>query len=541
MKHKILAIITLAIACTACNDFLTDDPTGGKEVNEIATNETQLYQNFVAALYNHVGGNTDNEGLQGTGRGVYDMNTFTTDEAIMPTRGGDWYDGGYWQNLYTHDWNGTDGIGDVWKYLFKCVNLCNLSLEQIAAFETQNAASANTAAWRAEVRALRAMWLFYAMDLYGRVPIYSSSSPSVAEMALQSRSTAYRHIVAELQEALPLLPLQRSNHSGQYYGRLTRPVAWFLLAKLALNAQVYAHDDWTNAATQPSGSDVTFAIDGAAMNAWQACQHYCSLIAAAGYSLEANQSACFAVNNEGSTENIFTIPMDKNLYGNIMVNLFRSRHYNHASALGLNGENGSSATIEAMQAFGYGTANEDPRLATTYYTGTVTGRDGSVVTLDDGTPLVYHPMQVRLDLTGSPYEQTAGARMAKYEIDYTGTKDGKQSDNDIVLFRYADVLLMQAEAAVRNGGSGDQWLNQVRSRAGVEPIAGASLQDILDERLRELAWEGWRRNDLVRYGQFTRAWSNRPQIDEDVQRYTLVFPIPGDYLSIAQSAQNPGY
>lgn len=75
---------------------------------------------IVASLYNCVGSYKDSEGLQGTGRGIYDLNTFTTDEAIMPTRGGDWYDGGLRQGLYLHQWGvNSDAILNTWEYLFE--------------------------------------------------------------------------------------------------------------------------------------------------------------------------------------------------------------------------------------------------------------------------------------------------------------------------------------------------------------------------------------------------------------------------------------
>lgn len=89
---------------------------------------------------------------------------------------------------------------------------------------------------------------------------------------------------------------------------------------------------------------------------------------------------------------------------------------------------------------------------------------GNIVRLDDGTVLEYLPWKVELDISNTPYEQTAGARMKKYEVDETATKDGKLMENDIVLFRYADVLLMKSEAKIRNGEDGDAELNEVRGR-----------------------------------------------------------------------------
>lgn len=539
-SHLTLLISALCLlALTACSDFLDEKTHGQLTDQEAYRSENDLYLNAVATLYNHVGGHDDTEGLQGTGRGVYDMNTFCTDEAMMPTRGADWFDGGYWQALFLHRFNDQDAVGDTWKYLFKSITLCNQSLERIDTFATLHGESANLKAWRAEVRALRAMFGFYAMDLYGRIPLLQHSVPTASEMRLQPRSVVWRHLISELQQTAPLLSADRSPQPGDHYGRMTRAVNYFLLAKLMLNAQVYADDDWTEG-TQPSGQELTFGIDGQTLNAWQATEHYCDLITAMGYRLEDRFEANFAVNNETSVENIFTIPMNKYLYQNQFIYLFRSRHYNHAAALGLNGENGSSATLEAMRTFAYGTDSVDARFALTYYADQVLDLKGDTVRLDDGTPLRYWPMQVRLDLSGAPYEKTAGARMSKYEVDPNGTKDGKQSDNDIVLFRYADVLLMRAEAMVRNGENGDSYLNQVRARVGENPRP-ATLTNILAERQLELAWEGWRRNDLVRFGQFTRPYSFRPQLDGEQSGFTTVYPIPGDVLTIAGSEQNPGW
>ena len=275
--------------------------------------------------------------------------------------------------------------------------------------------------------------------------------------------------------------------------------------------------------THPDGKTIFFDVDGNTFNAWQTVEFYCDQITALGYRLESDYAANFAVYNEGSVENIFTIPMNKTLYTNQMQYLFRSRHYNHAKALGLSGENGSSATIEALQTFGYETNEQDPRFDYCYYAGTVYDLKGNVVKLDDGTALVYEPWKVKLDLSDEPYEKTAGARMKKYEIDDKAMKDGKLMENDIVLFRYADVLLMKSEAKVRDGRNGDEELNQVRTRVGA-PERTATLDNLLAERQLELAWEGWRRQDLIRFGQFTRSYNSRPQFPNEESGYTIVFP-----------------
>ena len=537
----ILLITTIGVL-GSCNKFLEDDPTDRIPDDEAYKTVNDLWLNAVGSIYNNIGGSTASQGLQGTARGVWDLNTFSTDEAIIPTRGADWYDGGIWQNLFLHRFGNVDFTGDTWNYLFRQVLACNRALERIDAFAVKNP-DVDVAAIAAETRTLRAMFLFYAMDLYGRVPLFKNTNPTAQELKLQERSTAFRHIVDELQAAESSLPIARSPRPGEYYGRMTRPVAWFLLAKLLLNAEVYADDDWTDN-THPVGSTITWTVDGYMMNTWQAVIAYCEKITSFGFTLAPNFIDNFTINNEESPELIFTIPMDIFNYSNRFTQQFRSLHYNHASALGLNGENGPCATVEAMNAFGYGTDNPDSRLPWTYYYDEVLHDKTDVaVTLDNGTPLVYYPMAVRLDVSNTAYEKTAGARMRKYEIDLAAMSDGQLRRNDIVVFRYADVLLMQCEALLRDGRAGaeaDGLLNAVRSRVGMDDRT-ASLDNVLEERMLELAWEGWRRNDLIRFGQFTRSYTDRPQLSADVNGYTLVFPIPGETLTASGSTQNPGY
>ena len=458
----------------------------------------------------------------------------------MPTRGGDWYDGGFWQGLFLHKWGiNNDAIQATWEYLYKVVMLSNKSLEQIESYALTHA-DAELPAYRAEVRALRAMYYYYLTDLFGSIPLVLSSKVASKDIVLSEREDIFNFIFKELQEATPLLPAQFSNRSGNYYGRLTRPVAYFLLAKLALNAEIYMDNNWVDD-THPDGKTIFFGVDGNTFNAWQTVEFYCDQITALGYRLESDYAANFAVYNEGSVENIFTIPMNKTLYTNQMQYLFRSRHYNHAKALGLSGENGSSATIEALQTFGYETNEQDPRFDYCYYAGTVYDLKGNVVKLDDGTALVYEPWKVKLDLSDEPYEKTAGARMKKYEIDDKAMKDGKLMENDIVLFRYADVLLMKSEAKVRDGRNGDEELNQVRTRVGA-PERTATLDNLLAERQLELAWEGWRRQDLIRFGQFTRSYNSRPQLPNEESGYTIVFPIPEKIRQMNPGwEQHPGY
>ena len=104
----------------------------------------------------------------------------------------------------------------------------------------------------------------------------------------------------------------------------------------------------------------------------------------------------------------------------------------------------------------------------------------------------------------------------------------------------AAAVMMMSEAKVRNGASGDEELNAVRSRVG-ESTRTATLTNILAERQLELAWEGWRRQDLIRFGLFTRAYHARPQLPGEASGYTTVFPIPATLVKTYGLKQNWGY
>lgn len=538
MKHRFfaLSVLALSLSLTSC---LNETPKDQIPETEIYDSANSLYVNAVASLYNYIGAHEEGEGLQGTCRGIYDYNTLTTDEAIIPIRGGNWYDGGLWKNMYDHTWTATDtDLYNVWKYLYKVIVLSTKSLETIEKHKAL-LTEQQRVDYSAEVRAVRAMYYYYAMDMFGRIPILQSSTQKTADIRQSNRSDVFWYVVKELQEVTPLLANEHSNLQGNYYGRVTRPVAWFLLAKLSLNAEVYTDDDWTDS-SRPDGKTIMFDIEGNKKNAWQTCVHYCDLITAAGYTLEADYTKNFAVHNEGSTENIFTIPLDKILYLNEFHYLFRSRHYAHGGAYSGASENGTCATLHTMAVNGFGTETPDARLDMNFYTGKVEV-DGKYVTLDDGTPLEYKPLAVEENLTASPYLETAGARMKKYEVDRTAYSDGRMPDNDIVLYRYADVLLMKSEAKVRNGESGDEEINAVRSRVGM-PSLSATLDNLLNERLLELVWEGWRRQDMIRFGTYCKQYDIHTPSEADKKGYTTVFPIPEKAHELNPNLkQNPVY
>lgn len=549
-RYRFLFLLLAALSMTSCLD---EHPKDQLDEDAIYGSASDIYINAVASLYNYIGGANESEGIQGTCRGIYDYNTLTTDEAMIPIRGGDWYDGGLWNAMYQHRWTADDqSLYDTWKYIYKVIVLANKSLDIISS-KSGLLSAAQQKEYRAEVRAIRAMFYYYAMDMFGRVPLVLSTDEQRYSSLFQGqtdRSSVFHFIFQELQQVLPSLPDQHSNKEGNYYGRITQPVVNFLLAKLALNAEIYMYDDWTRGyANRPKGSDIHFSVPASdasshggdkELNAWETCIYYCDKLAEEGYVLESDDAFNFSTHNETSKENIFTIPMDKNIYINQFHYLFRSYHYTHGGALGWGSENGTCATISTMKANHYGEADEDARCKMNFVAGVVKV-DGHELLMDNGKPLEYQPFEVAQNLTNSKFIKTAGARMAKYEVDRTSYMDGKLQSNDIVLFRYADALLMKAEAKVRNGENGDEELNRIRARVGM-PYRKATLDNILEERLLELVWEGWRRQDLIRFGKFTGAYDLRTPLQGESSGYTTVFPIPQKCIDLnSELVQNKGY
>ena len=555
MKKIYLHSFALAAALTAfssCGNFLEERPTDAFDEETAFQSPTLVYVNTVASLYN------DMFKIMGNDRHIYDMNTFSSDEAMLPARGGDWEDGGLWQNMFLHQWGtANDLTKNSWNYLYETIGKCNSSIDKLNAFAEQQPEVEYFKTYREEVRGVRAYFYYQLLDLFARVPLVTSSSVKMADVKQSERSEVFRFVVKELQEVLPSLADDFSNRKGAYYGRVTKPVAYMLLAKLALNAEVYSDDTWTDGA-RPNGKDIKFAVDGKEVNAWEATIAYVDKLEAMGYKLQGDFASNFAVANETSVENIFTIPMDPIAYPSAKdYNLVRSRHYDHATAFNQSGWNGSCATVRAMKVFKFGTPEEDPRCRLTYFTGEVNGPDGKQIYTEwngKRVPLEYLPTAVKIcmvDADGIALK-TAGARMAKYEFDQNAQEGGVLHGNDCVIFRFADALLMRAEAKIRLGRNGVDEVNQVRNRVGATPMQQVTLDDVLNERMLELAWEGVRRQDLIRFNAFTKETEDRYvgvkhtaialDYKPDNTGYTTVFSIYDDILKVNPNLkQNPGY
>jgi len=542
---------------TSCDSYLTDEPHSQIRVEEAYSTLENLKNNALLTVYNYIGAKEKGHGLQGMDRGLYDLNSLTTDEQIIPTRGGDWYDGGLWYRLFFHTWEAGEGpLKDTWNYLYKVIYICNEGIEHIDGFRVDsNKEQDQLDSYKAELRAVRAMYYFYLMDLFGRVPLVTHTDIESEDLELSDRRDLFYWIYNELNEAIVDLPLEFSQFpKTEYYGRMTVSVAYFVMMKMALNAEIYTDNCWTDQ-DHPDGRNIKLKTinwtgsEKVEANAWKTVENIYFFLSTY-YSLMPNYADNFDVGNEASKENIFVIPMDPILYSNKYDYFVRSRHYCHGAALGGRGDNGACATISTMLAFGYSEQEDAPlpdaRLDANFYYGTVF-TNGQVVCEDDGvTPLCYHPMEVTdFDISGDYYEKTAGARLAKYSIDATSRDDRRLGNNDIVLFRFADAVLMYAEALYRMGEnkSALSLLNMVYQRSNKHASYDHIDDDVLlRERLKELMWEGWRRNDLIRFRRYHKPYDLKVFSSFEQDAHTTVFPIPADMMVMHPNwIQNDGY
>jgi starch-binding outer membrane protein, SusD/RagB family len=431
----------------------------------------------------------------------------TTDVGLVPTRGKDWYDGGNWLNFNRHTWTTTHGpINDMWGFLYEGgINTINQLIPQVPG---------NTGAI-AELRAVRAFYYFLAMDYFGNVPVITESTSGTATTT--PRAQVYEFVVKELTEALPNLS---DEMGGSFYGRINKNTANMILAKVYLNAGVYkGSPEWAKVV------ETTTAV-----------------INSGKYKLESVYLANFSTKNETSTENIWAIPFDRIQAGGMNIP-YRTLHYQSQSTYNLSGQpwNGFCTIAEFYNTFD----NADVRKKM-FISGVQYGADGKALKDDNGKDLDFNPVMNKDEMTSSdPEFQGAGVRLGKYEVQKANTVPDQ--DNDWAMFRLADAYMMRGEANFRLGKAADAVadFNLIRVRAGVPAWTAAqvTLDAILTERGREFAWEAWRRNDLVRFGEYNKVGGKfTSKFMKEASAKTLLFPIPQQRLDANPGLkQNAGY
>lgn len=573
MKQYIIGSMLLSsILLASCS--LDETPRSKFSEEEAFSTPKLVYVNTVANVYSSIG-----NGLYGSdGGSVHTFQEFSSDASMIPGRQGDWVDGGAWQNIFLHNFESSvSKYNDVWNNLYRVIGLANSSIDRLNKYLGEHPEYAE---YVYELRALRAVYYYYVMDFFGQVPLVVSSAVSANDVEQSNRSDVFKFVTSELAECIPHLSDSKSQNEGEYYGRITKAVAYMCMAKCAINAPVYTIDDTTPTSysafvgtdksgkataseeqgktVSEMGKNINITLDGKTRNAWKTAVYCADQIASLGYRLQPSYADNFIVTNQNSVENIWTRPNDCVNYKIEDYNIVRTLHYNHGGAIGYEGWNGACSSKQQMLVYDYGTDNPDPRLKLNFYTDKdymeETGKaveDGAT-----GKDLEYMPMAVKVDFSAAddPHAmKCAGARMKKYEFDKSATQQ-YSFNNDLVIWRYADALLLKAEAEYRMGNKAEALtiVNEVRARVAATPRTELTLNDILNERMLELAWEGVRRPDQIRFCTFTEPTADRfkgvthnasaGDYNDDAQGYTMVYPIPYAVLNLNKKLnQNPGY
>ena len=572
MKKYIFGTLLLSTALlSGCS--LDEMPKSSFGEEEAFKSSTLIYANSVANVYSSI----ENYIYGGDVGSIHTLQQYSSDESMIPGRQGDWVDGGKWQNLFLHNFDSSvDMYRNIWNQIYTIIGQSNKGIDKLNGLQDNE----DAATYVYELRALRAIFYYYLMDLWGQVPLVTSSKINTNDVVQSNRADVFKFVVSELEACLPHLADDMSQNEGKYYGRITKPVVYMCLVKCAMNSPLYTINPTSatsyqafvgndmsgnNTVSETLGANVTelgkkvsITVDGKARNAWETVKYCVEKLEALGYTLQPNYADNFTISNQNSKENIFTRPNDDKTYRYYDYNLMRSLHYNHAGAIGYSGWNGACATVFAMNVYGYGTADVDPRLKLNYYTDKDYMEDTGKAVEDGATgqDLEYLPLKPQVDFPAGANAhdvKCAGARMKKYQLDLTSSTNGI-TNNDLVVWRYADALLLKAEAEYRLGNTGAALaaINTVRARVGAPALTSLTLNVISNERLKELAWEGVRRMDAIRYGIFTQptkdryegVWHNAVAGNylNDTQGYTTIFPIPYDVMSLNKNLkQNPGY
>ncbi|HMN90026.1 MAG TPA: RagB/SusD family nutrient uptake outer membrane protein [Saprospiraceae bacterium] len=454
---------------------------------------------------------------------IFALQEVSSDEAMIPHRGADWFDGGQWIRVHRHEYNAREeSVNNGWNFLYGGVNNCNRVIDLFSRLVQEGKVDpALASGFIAEVRTLRALFYYWLLDGYGNVPIVTSFADADPNPRTRPRAEVFEFIERELNESVPQLARLKD---GSTYARMNFYAGRFLQAKLYLNSEAYTGKaEWAR---------VIAACD--------------DIINSGLYDLESNYFNNFNTNNAGSKENILVIPYDEQEARGFNLAQM-TLHYQSQATFRLQQQpwNGYCTLQEFYQSYEDGDARKgvsgNQQIRGNFLAGPQFDADGNRL-IDsgaeandpDGQPLTFTPEVNELEPNAL---RQAGARIAKYEYALGSTPD---LNVDFPIFRYADVLLMKAEAQFRTGAAGPALtlVNQIRQRAGVAAFATLTADNLLAERGREMFYEGWRRQDLIRFGRYNAPWRFKPA--STPQRN--IFPIPINQISANPNLQqNPGY
>lgn len=506
MKTKILSLLALAALLTvsSCTD-LDETVYDRKPMDGTGKSEMEM-QPVISGAYTTLRGFSDADrggtNCYPTGEFVFFVNECVSDEATIPTRvGGDWGDGGRYRELQHHTWTPNNVLFTAnWKYCYQGIATINSVIAQVNESDMGDAARKKA---DAELRGLRAYYYSLLLDQFGNVPLVTEFKKDAEYPTNASRAEVFKFVEDELKAIADVLPAEKT------YSKFTRGVAYSLLARLYLNAEVYT---------------------GTAR--WQDCIDACDKVS--GYIIEDNYFQSFKTNNEISNEIILSIPYDhrSGTVGNYLASM--TYHYEQRFAFSLSGSypwcgNGICAQPGLYSSFD---AN-DIRRNSLLIGPQISLSTGEVIKMANGMPLDY--TEEITTFLESP--QNEGARLHKYEV---RADDQWERDNDLVLIRYAEVVMLKAEALFRAGKASEALplVNELRGRAGLDDLGTLTLEALDTEWRHEFVFEGLRRTVNIRFGTFFEAWWQKDASDKTRGLY----PIPVSQMQLNPNLkQNPGY
>jgi len=536
--------LTLVSACSKLDEKLNSTLTNSQAANALGAGGTDL---LLRGAYADIATPFCNDQGQ-----VLSLTGNSSDESLVPTRGGDWDDNGLWRAIHAHTWNADHShILNT----FNNLNKLNFDATNVLAFNPSKSQAA-------EAKFLRALALYQLLDLFGQYPIRNPGENLLNAPEVKSGAAAADFLITELTSILPDLPAAGANMNY----KANPDAARALLMKLYLNKGAIANR------ASPTFADADMQQVITLGNA---------IISSGRYAYTANYFDNFSVDNGvKSKEGVFAYQNNSGVAANsvdVKTRWYMTLHYNMYTLRNPNaGWNGFSTTADFYNAFGIaatptGTPADtllDQRIGGRYYQGStnVSGlRPGFLigqqyneagVALKDrkGNNLAFtSAISADMKETGSNLEIT-GIRVIKYVPDYTD--GGKYYDgtggNDFMVIRYPDVVLMVAEAMMRKATPDNAGalalVNALRTARGAAPMTAplvlvntANVSDpktLLAERGREMYWENVRRTDLIRFGMFLKPWAYKTADDPK----NLLFPIPSQAIAANPNLhQNNGY
>lgn len=476
-------------------------------------------------------------GMIGDQATLYALSEVTTDASVVPTRGADWDDNGIWRELHQHNWNVdhpfVNNTWDQWTELHCLVS------------EVIEPESNATQEQLGDAHFLRALAAFVILDNFGQVILCEPSQ--TGDDLVVSGQQAVDAVIADLDIAIANLPEIFSQQNNNL-NRGSKASARYLLAKVLLNKHIYSN-------TSPASNDMAAVIQ------------LIDEIQASGFDL---QEGYFDIFEEApDNETIWYLPTS---VGN---RIYNGLHYNQGIEAAGGGWNGFATLSDYYDLF-EGNANsnrpnnnQEERRGYVATEGTpFTGEQGTVESIEFPgftqsssvgygfllgqqfkincatlTDRLGNPLDFERNFTDSNGDsnlednsEVTGIRIIKYHPQYN-----QGFTSHLIFFRYSDAHLMKAEALFRNGGDATPLINELRDIRNATPLSNVSEQDILDERARELYIELWRRNDLIRFNQYTSAWELKDP--NSINNENLeVFPIPTQALTTNPNlVQNEGY